>query len=150
MQLCALTSERQICQMVRYFCELLKALVSLCQVNEQPSLCEPALIHCMSFFPGWGEKNFQVSVRSALSADCLCSSFHSPKQQLPALLRCLGRCMCSLTHITCFQQSQVFGKTIQVITSVAQNCASLSKRDAFVATSGLVGALCPRAFSMSH
>lgn len=138
-------------QMVRYFQELFEgSVVSLCQVNEQPNLCEPALIHCMSFFPGWGEKNFQVSVRSALSADSLCSGFHFPKQQPPALLRCLGRCMCSLTHITCSRQSQVFGKTIQVITFVAQNCASLSKRDAFVAISGLVGALCPRAVSMSH
>lgn len=37
-----------------------------------------------------------------------------------------------------FNLSQSFGKMIQLITTVAQNCASLSKRDAFIAITGLV------------
>ena len=46
------------------------------QLEEDPNICEAVLIHCMSFFPGWGEKNFQVGTGSfthAGSALCCCT-----------------------------------------------------------------------------
>jgi hypothetical protein len=32
----------------------------LLQIEEDPNKCEASLIHCVSFIPGWAEKNFQV------------------------------------------------------------------------------------------
>ncbi len=31
------------------------------QVQQQEHLQDPALIQCMGYLPGWGEKNFQAS-----------------------------------------------------------------------------------------
>jgi hypothetical protein len=94
------------------------------QLEEDPNVCEAVLIHCMSFFPGWGEKNFQVGTGSFTHAGS-------------ALCCCTAEVISIHDHVWEFVM-QVFGKMIQLIATLVQNCININKRDAFVAITGLV------------
>ena len=44
------------------------------QLEEDPNVCEAILIHCLSFLPGWVEKNFQVGKFTLGSSESVLTS----------------------------------------------------------------------------